>query len=93
MNLLFDYGGVLVDLDKQRCIRAFEALGFDIRPYLGTYAQAGFFSELERGAISVEASATRYVRRQATKVSPTLISATPGRIISRGCPRNALRCC
>ena len=54
MNLLFDYGGVLVDLDKQRCIRAFEALGFDIRPYLGTYAQAGFFSELERGAISVE---------------------------------------
>lgn len=54
MNLLFDYGGVLVDLDKQRCIRAFEALGFDIRPYLGTYAQAGFFSELERGVISVE---------------------------------------
>ena len=48
MNLLFDYGGVLVDLDKQRCIRAFEALGFDIRP---------------------------------------------GRIISRGCQRNALRCC
>ena len=52
INLLFDYGGVLVDLDKQRCIRAFAALGFDIRPYLGTYAQAGFFSELERGAIT-----------------------------------------
>ena len=43
-RLLFDFGGVLVDLDKQRCIRAFDALGFDIRPYLGTYVQAGFFS-------------------------------------------------
>lgn len=50
--LLFDFGGVLVDLDKQRCIRAFDALGFDVRPYLGTFAQGGFFSQLERGEIS-----------------------------------------
>lgn len=52
-RLLFDFGGVLVDLDRQRCIRAFGELGFDIRPYLGTYVQAGFFSALERGEISV----------------------------------------
>lgn len=51
--LLFDFGGVLVDLDKQRCIEAFYRLGFDIRPYLGTYRQGGMFSLLERGAISV----------------------------------------
>ena len=51
--LLFDFGGVLVDLDKQRCIEAFDRLGFDIRPYLGTYRQGGMFSLLERGAISV----------------------------------------
>ena len=51
--LLFDFGGVLVDLDKERCIRAFESLGFDIRPFLGTYRQAGVFSLLERGEISV----------------------------------------
>lgn len=50
--LLFDFGGVLVDLDKQRCIRAFDALGFDIRPFLGTYRQAGVFSRLERGEIT-----------------------------------------
>ena len=43
--LLFDFGGVLVDLDKERCIRAFESLGFDIRPFLGTYRQAGVFSD------------------------------------------------
>lgn len=53
MTLLFDFGGVLVDLDKQRCIRAFADLGFDIRPYLGTFRQAGFFSQLERGEITV----------------------------------------
>ena len=53
MNLLFDFGGVLVDLDKSRCIDAFDAVGFDIRPCLGTYAQAGIFSKLERGLVSV----------------------------------------
>ncbi len=53
--LLFDFGGVLVDLDQQRCIRAFDALGFDIRPFLGTYRQAGIFSKLERGEVTVEA--------------------------------------
>ena len=51
--LLFDFGGVLVDLDKQRCIEAFDRLGFDIRPCLGTYRQGGVFSLLERGAIGV----------------------------------------
>lgn len=53
MTLLFDFGGVLVDLDKQRCIKAFEDLGFDIRPYLGTYRQAGMFSQLEQGRIGI----------------------------------------
>lgn len=54
MTLLFDFGGVLVDLDKQRCINAFSALGLDIRPFLGTYRQGGIFSQLERGEISVD---------------------------------------
>ena len=53
MKLLFDFGGVLVDLDKSRCIDSFDRLGFDIRPYLGTYRQGGPFSRLERGDISV----------------------------------------
>lgn len=54
MNLLFDFGGVLVDLDKQRCIKAFEQIGFDVRPYIGTFAQAGILSALERGEVTVE---------------------------------------
>lgn len=53
MILLYDFGGVLVDLDKERCIRAFSALGFDMRRLIGTYAQSGVLSRLETGAISV----------------------------------------
>ena len=51
-HLLFDFGGVLVDLDKQRCIAAFQELGFDITPFLGTYRQAGIFSQFERGEVN-----------------------------------------
>lgn len=51
-HLLFDFGGVLVDLDKQRCIAAFQKLGFDITPFLGTYRQAGIFSQFERGEVN-----------------------------------------
>lgn len=53
MVLLFDFGGVLVDLDRSRTIEAFERLGFDIEPYLGAYRQAGPFSLLEQGAITI----------------------------------------
>lgn len=53
MHLLFDYGGVLVQLDKTRCIDHFAAIGFDIRPYLGTFKQSGVFSDLESGRADV----------------------------------------
>lgn len=53
MKLLFDFGGVLVDLDRSRCVKAFAELGFDIFPYLGAYKQGGPFSEIERNAISI----------------------------------------
>lgn len=53
MNLLFDCGGVLIDLNRQHCIDAFAKVGFDIRPLLGTYVQSGVFSKLERGLITV----------------------------------------
>lgn len=54
MNLLFDFGGVLVDLDKSRCIAAFDAIGFDVRPFIGTYAQVGVLSRLERGEVTIQ---------------------------------------
>ena len=53
-NVIFDFGGIIVDLNKQATIDAFKDLGFDAIPYIGRYVQGGFFSELENGNISVE---------------------------------------
>ena len=58
--MLFDFGGVLVDLNRPRVEAAFDALGFDIRPYLGTYKQSGIFS-LSKGASPLTSSATNCV--------------------------------
>ena len=49
--MLFDFGGVLVDLNRPRVEAAFDALGFDIRPYLGTYKQSGIFSQIGRAHV------------------------------------------
>lgn len=51
MKIIFDFGGVLVDLDKPTVLKAFAQLGVDLLPYLGTYQQGGVFSQLENGDI------------------------------------------
>lgn len=70
MDLLFDLGGVIVDIRRQRCVEAFEALGFsDINEYLGDYGQKGAFLALEEGAISPEefrAEIRRHIPRPVT---------------------------
>lgn len=54
-NLLFDLGGVLMDLNRQRCVDAFVALGYrDADKMLGEYAQQGVFMALEEGKVSPE---------------------------------------
>lgn len=51
-NLLFDLGGVLMDLDRSRCVRAFDAMGMaDADNFFGLYKQTGPFMSLEEGAI------------------------------------------
>ena len=52
--IVFDLGGVLVDLDLDRCKRAFrEDLGYsDIDSILDACHQKGFYSSLEEGLIS-----------------------------------------
>lgn len=52
--ILFDFGGVLVDLDKQRCLEAFAALGFDASPYLGAFGQKGVFEGVETGQTTLD---------------------------------------
>ncbi len=53
-NVIFDFGGVLVDLDKQATLKAFRALGFDAEAFVGTYGQSGLFGDQERGVISTD---------------------------------------
>lgn len=53
-NIVFDFGGVLVDLDRERCIESFERLGVNVRDALGQYVQSGVFSGIETGEIDTE---------------------------------------
>lgn len=54
-NLLFDLGGVIMDIRKERCIEAFERLGLrNASAYFGDYSQQGPFLALERGDITID---------------------------------------
>lgn len=54
-NLLFDLGGVIMDIEKNNCVEAFECLGLaNAREYFGEFSQQGPFMLLERGDMSVE---------------------------------------
>lgn len=54
-NLLFDLGGVIMDIEKDRCVRAFADLGLpDAASYFGEYSQKGPFMLIEEGAVSVD---------------------------------------
>lgn len=54
-NLLFDLGGVIIDIERERCVRAFEELGLpDADSYFGLYAQSGIFMAIEDGSASVD---------------------------------------
>jgi putative hydrolase of the HAD superfamily len=49
-NIVFDLGGVVIDLDITRSIERFEKLGIaHVREILDPYEQRGIFLELERG--------------------------------------------
>jgi len=52
-TIIFDLGGVLLDLDTDAAIRSFKELGFlDARNYLGDYLQKGIFLEMEEGKLT-----------------------------------------
>ena len=51
-NIIFDFGGIIVDLDKQAAVHAFEALGFEARAYINDYVQDGVFALMETGDMS-----------------------------------------
>lgn len=54
-NLLFDLGGVIMDIKKERCVAAFERLGLPDAPaFFGEYSQKGPFLQVEKGTLSVD---------------------------------------
>lgn len=54
-NLLFDLGGVIMDIEKERCVAAFEELGLrEARSYFGDFSQQGPFAAIEEGRIDPE---------------------------------------
>ncbi|MCM1037473.1 MAG: HAD family phosphatase [Bacteroides sp.] len=54
-NLLFDLGGVIMDICKADCVEAYRRLGMsEPERFFGEFSQQGPFMQLEEGAISVD---------------------------------------
>ncbi len=66
-TIIFDMGGVLLDLDRARCVAAFERIGFpQADAMLDHYAQTGILGALESGHAS-PAEFFDYVRAQSRR--------------------------
>jgi len=53
-TIIFDFGGVLINLDLNRCIKQFKALGVqNFEENLSNFGQKGFFLQFEKGEIGV----------------------------------------
>lgn len=53
-NLLFDLGGVIMNLNRMRAVKGLEELGMaNASQILGEYAQQGLFGQLESGVINI----------------------------------------
>lgn len=54
-NLLFDLGGVIMNLRRDQCVSAFRDLGMsDPNAFLGEYSQNGPFAGIEDGSLTAE---------------------------------------
>lgn len=54
-NILFDFGGVIASLNKQKAINRFKEIGLPtIENYLNEFRQEGIFLEYEEGKIDAE---------------------------------------
>lgn len=60
-NIIFDFGGVIVGLNKQKAIDRFRELGItNIEDYLNEFRQSGIFLGLEEGTLAREEFYTEF---------------------------------
>ena len=54
-NIIFDLGGVLLDLDVHRCLECLEGIGLhEVRQWMTGTNEKGFFKEYECGTLTTE---------------------------------------
>ena len=54
-NIIFDLGGVLLDLDVHRCLERLEGIGLhEVRQWMTGTNEKGFFKEYECGTLTTE---------------------------------------
>ena len=81
-NVIFDFGGVLLDLRPDRCIEQFEALGYtQIRDMLSLAHQGGVLGQVEEGHVTIE-GLCEAVRRD---IDPSLPVPTNRQIVGAFC--------
>jgi putative hydrolase of the HAD superfamily len=53
-TIIFDFGGVIINLDLPKCIQNFKNLGVhNVETYLSNFGQSGFFLQWEKGEIGI----------------------------------------
>lgn len=66
-TLIFDFGGVLINLDLQKCIENLKNTGFDhVEQFLSNFGQKDFFLHYENGQINTEVFRNE-IRKNASK--------------------------
>ncbi len=68
-NIIFDWGGVLIDLDTEDCIKSFERLGADVKKLLTGTNELGVFRAYESGMLDT-ACFRQEIRRLIGKYVP-----------------------
>ena len=73
-TLIFDLGGVIVDLDLPKCIQKFKDLGLEnIEQYLSNFGQKDFFMQFEKGQIGIPAFRNEIRKLAGTELSDAQI--------------------
>lgn len=53
-TIIFDFGGVIINLDLPQCIQNFKNMGVpNVEKYLSNFGQSGFFLQWEKGEIGI----------------------------------------